>query len=249
MPAPASPVPAVRLDAVELRYANGVVGVAGVDLSVALGEIVALVGPSGCGKSTSLRLVAGLEAPTAGRATVAPEASPAAFVFQDANLLPWRTIVDNVALPLELAKRPDPDRVRDAIARVGLNGFEKAYPRELSGGMRMRASLARALVIEPRVMLLDEPFGALDELTRNRLQDDLLALHAAMGFTVLFVTHSVTEAVWLADRVLVFSKRPGRITATIDVDLPRPRTPALRTDVAVARLAGAVSAQLREGLE
>jgi NitT/TauT family transport system ATP-binding protein len=241
----------VLLSGVTHRYPTGTVALAGLDLRVATGEFVALVGPSGCGKSTALRLAAGLETPTEGSVAVDaganPGPHPTAFVFQEATLLPWRRVVDNVSLPLELRGDADRrERASDALERVGLSGFADQYPRELSGGMRMRVSLARALVTRPRVMLLDEPFGALDELTRQRLQEDLATLHATEGWTVLFVTHSVYEAVWLADRVVVFAARPGRITAEFQVDLPRPRHPDVRASPRFAGQVGVVSKALRE---
>jgi NitT/TauT family transport system ATP-binding protein len=240
---------------VSLRYAAGTHALGRMDLEVPEGQFLALVGPSGCGKSTALRLAARLEQPTTGSVAVDPGPDPGpqpiAFVFQEATLLPWRRVADNVALPLELRGEPAAAReaaVTDALARVGLDGFGQHYPRELSGGMRMRASLARALVTRPRVMLLDEPFGALDEITRQKLQEDLLAVQAALGFTVLFVTHSVFEAVYLADRVIVMTQRPGRIAADVRIDLPRPRPSDLRADAGFARQVGEVSRVLREQL-
>lgn len=246
---------AIRLAGVTHTWATGTVALAGVELAVPEGQLVAIIGPSGCGKSTALRLVAGLE--TASQGTVTVESGPAggppsiAFVFQDANLLPWRTIAANVALPLELRGDADADQsARQALARVDLAAFADQYPRELSGGMRMRASLARALVTRPRVILLDEPFGALDEISRYRLQDDLLRLHADERFTALFVTHSVSEAAWLGDRVVVMSRRPGRITADVDLRaLPRPRPPDLRTAPEFSAQVGAISRLLRAELE
>jgi NitT/TauT family transport system ATP-binding protein len=242
--------PAIRFDSASLRYPTGTLAVDRVDLAVGRGEVVALVGPSGCGKSTALRMAAGLAAATGGSVSVDLPGDagphPIAFVFQDATLLPWRRIRENVGLPLEL--RGEGGRaaaVEAALDRVGLTGFADQYPRELSGGMRMRASLARALVTRPRVMLLDEPFGALDELTRQRLQEDLLALHAVEGWTVLFVTHSVFEAVYLADRVAVMTPRPGRIATTLPIDLPRPRPADLRAEPTFAARVGEVSRALR----
>ena len=222
------------------------------DVTFAAGRTTALVGPSGCGKSTLLRLVAGLETPTTGTIHIGDE-TPAdlarrgalAMAFQDASLLPWRSLRGNVALALTLARRPaDPARVGALIARVGLAGFEDRRPAELSGGMRQRAAIARALVSEPELLLLDEPFGAVDELTRRRLNDDLPALWQDRGATVLMVTHSVTEAVTLADRVIVLSPRPGRIVADIDVPLRRPRD--VRGDPAFDRIADAVNDALRD---
>jgi NitT/TauT family transport system ATP-binding protein len=227
----------VRVRGVHRVFAGGVTAVAGVDLDVAAGEFVALLGPSGCGKSTLLRLIAGLDRPDAGE--VSHEgADDVAFVFQDAHLLPWRTVLGNVALPLELRGVPAADRVaaaRAAIAEVGLADAEGRRPAELSGGMRMRVSLARALVTRPRLLLLDEPFAALDELTRQRLDDQLRELWLSLGMTVLFVTHSITEAAYLADRAVVFSPRPARIVADRRLDLPRHRTGPLRTEASFAR--------------
>ncbi len=202
-----------------------VAAVAPLDLTFAAGEMTALVGPSGCGKSTVLRMVAGLEAPSAGEITLegaAPSrlqaAGELAMAFQDASLLPWRTVRGNVALALKLARKPVDIAAVDAmIARVGLAGFEGARPAELSGGMRQRAAIARCLVTQPRVLLLDEPFGAVDELTRARLNTDLPALWRAQGTTSLLVTHSVREAVALADRIIVFSSRPAQIVADLRV--------------------------------
>jgi len=214
-------------------FHGGVVAIAGVDLDVAPGEFVALLGPSGCGKSTLLRLVAGLDRADGG--TIEAETDRVAFVFQDAHLLPWRTVLANVALPLELAGVPAETRLseaRAAIEQVGLADAMDRRPAELSGGMRMRVSLARALVTRPRLLLLDEPFAALDELTRARLDDQLRELWLALGMTVLFVTHSITEAAYLAERAVVFSARPARVVAERRIDLPRERSAATRTEAA-----------------
>ncbi len=237
----------MRLSRVSLVFPTGTKALTDVDLVVEHGQFVAIVGPSGCGKSTLLRVIAGLE--TASSGTVDAPTRGVAFVFQDANLLPWRTIRANVALPLELAgDHTAGARVEDALRRVGLDGFFDQYPHELSGGMRMRASLARALVTRPRVMLLDEPFGALDEITRYRLQDDLLTLHAELGFTALFVTHSVFEAAYLADRVVVMSGRPGRVVGDLPIHLDRPRSASLRTDPAFGPVVQSVTDVLRAEL-
>ncbi|MCW5713569.1 MAG: ABC transporter ATP-binding protein [Bauldia sp.] len=231
---PASPAltgptgpPLVRLADVGKTYANGVLALDGVSLAVASGEFVSLLGPSGCGKSTILRLVAGLSPPSAG--TVELGATPGeadalrreiSFVFQEPTLMPWATVAANVLMPLRVRRVPRreaEDRVAEALALVGLDGFAKSYPRELSGGMKMRVSIARALVIRPRLLLLDEPFAALDEITRFRLNDDLVRLWRQFGWTVLFVTHSVFESVYLSSRVLVMSPRPGRVVQDIAV--------------------------------
>jgi NitT/TauT family transport system ATP-binding protein len=240
---------AVQLAGVRRVFDDGLVALEGVDLDVPAGQFVALLGPSGCGKSTLLRLVAGLDRPTAG--IVEPEAvapGQLAYVFQDPHLLPWRTVGDNVALPLELAAGASAgaDAVASALAGVELAGWEGRYPAQLSGGMRMRVSLARALVTDPQLLLLDEPFGALDELTRLRLDERLRALWQERRPTVLFVTHSITEAVLLAERVVVLSPRPGRIVADLTLDLPAERTRASRTDPAFVACAERLFAALEE---
>jgi NitT/TauT family transport system ATP-binding protein len=230
-----------------------VAAVAGVDLEVSAGEFVALLGPSGCGKSTLLRLVAGLDRPDAGTIDVGAGGAGGAgvaFVFQDAHLLPWRTVLANVALPLELQGVPAPARLaeaRAAIEQVGLGDAMGRRPAELSGGMRMRVSLARALVTHPRLLLLDEPFAALDELTRHRLDDQLRALWLEKRMTVLFVTHAITEAAYLADRAVVFSPRPARIVADLRIDLPRERSAATRTEAAFVHASRALFEALEQG--
>ena len=227
-------------------FPGGVVAVDGVDLTIARGSFTAFLGPSGCGKSTLLRMIAGLDAPTSGTIAVGDEGAragdrasvPVAFVFQDAHLLPWRTVLDNAALPLELAGVPRAERhdaARAVLRDVGLEGAEARVPKELSGGMRMRVSLARALVTRPRLLLLDEPFAALDELTRNRLDDHLRNLWRERGTTVIFVTHSITEAAYLAERAIVFSKRPARVVVDHTIDLPEGRAGALRGEPSFAR--------------
>jgi NitT/TauT family transport system ATP-binding protein len=245
---------AVALEGVHRSFrseAGGdVVALAGVDLTVAAGEFVALLGPSGCGKSTLLRLVAGLDRPERGR--VGGEPGRIAMVFQDAHLLPWRDVRANVELPLELLGRPPAERrevAARAIAQVGLGDAARRYPAELSGGMRMRASLARALVTEPRLLLLDEPFAALDELTRMALDDELRRLWREAGLTVLFVTHSIAEAAYLAERVVVLSRRPARVVLDHALALPSERTAALRSEAAFARELGVLQQALRRGAE
>jgi NitT/TauT family transport system ATP-binding protein len=230
----------VVLRGVRRRFATGVEAIAGLDLDLAAGSFVALLGPSGCGKSTLLRLVAGLDHADAGEVSVGDGTTrpSIAYVFQDPHLMPWRRNLDNVALPLELSGVPVAERhekAREALKMVDLADAADRYPGELSGGMRMRASLARALVVRPRILLLDEPFAALDELTRHRLDDQLRALWIELGMTVLFVTHAIGEAAYLAERAVVFSRRPARIVADRTLDLPRERSFALRADPAFAR--------------
>jgi NitT/TauT family transport system ATP-binding protein len=224
----------VTLRDVGKTFESGTVALAGLDLNVRAGEFVSLLGPSGCGKSTALRIIAGLSAPTAG-AIEWPDAAAAGrigFVFQDPTLMPWADVAGNVRLPLKLG-HVDDTSARAAVARVlervGLADFARSYPRELSGGMRMRASIARALVTEPELLLMDEPFAALDEITRFRLNNDLLGVWAELRRTVVFVTHSVFESVYLSQRVLVMTPRPGRLFAEIKIDAPYPRDERFRT--------------------
>lgn len=218
-------------------FDGDVVAVESIDLSITPGEFVAILGPSGSGKSTLLRMIAGLDRPTSGSVAVSPSAR-VAYVFQDAHLLPWRNVLRNVELPLELSgesKSERLDRAIEAIARVGLSDAITRYPAQLSGGMRMRVSLARALVTDPELLLLDEPFAALDEITRQHLDDQLRALWTQRRMTVLFVTHSIIEAAFLADRAIVLTRRPARVVIDHPLDLPAERTPALRTDAHFAR--------------
>jgi NitT/TauT family transport system ATP-binding protein len=229
----------VRLRGVTKVYDNGTLALGPLDLVIGRGEFVSLLGASGCGKSTALRIIAGLIAPSAGTVGVPARAAGRAigFVFQEPTLMPWSNVRENVRLPLRLAHMPDAEstaRVNDSLAQVGLGEFADAYPRELSGGMKMRVSLARALVTEPDILLMDEPFAALDEITRFKLNNDLLALWRKLGKTVIFVTHSVFESVYLSQRVVVMTSRPGRVSAACPIDAPQPRDNAFRTSVAYA---------------
>jgi NitT/TauT family transport system ATP-binding protein len=216
--------PLVTLRGVHKVFANQVLALEGLDLDVRAGEFLSLLGPSGCGKSTVLRLLAGLTVPTRGEIVWQTAKSPElGFVFQEPTLTPWSDVFTNVWLPLRLAgvsKEKARPRVEEALELVGLAGFARAYPRQLSGGMKMRVSIARALVTRPTVLLMDEPFAALDEITRLKLNDDLAALRTSLGATVVFVTHSVFESVYLSDRIVVMAARPGRAVAEIMVESP-----------------------------
>lgn len=234
--------PIIRLDGVDKRFDNGLLALQSLSLSVAPGEFVALLGPSGCGKSTVLRMVAGLAPISAGRldapALRGDGLARTAFVFQEPTLMPWASVYDNVWLPLRLAgvgRDEADDRVRRALGAVGLADFVRAFPGELSGGMKMRVSVARALVTRPQLLLMDEPFAALDEITRQRLNADLLASWQAADLAVLFVTHSVFESVFLSQRVLVMAARPGRIVAEVPIDEPYPRSASFRSSPAYLR--------------
>jgi len=232
---------------VAMTFPDGTVALTGVDLTVKRGEFVTVVGPSGCGKSTLLRIASGLE--HASNGTVQLDTNRIGYVFQDATLLPWRNVQANVELLAELqwdtiAVRRK--KAKDAIDLVGLTGFEKHLPRQLSGGMRMRTSLARSLTLDPELFLFDEPFGALDEITRERLNDELLRLFAETQFAGLFITHSVSEAVYLSTRVIVMSGRPGTIVDEFEVPFDMPRDPEIRYTAEFAELVGKVSHALRE---
>ena len=239
----------VEVRGVRRDFGGGVIALDGIDLNVAPGEFVAILGPSGCGKSTLLRIIANLDAPTAGEVRAA-HGGRIAYVFQDAHLLPWRNVLRNVALPLELRGTPRAGRVAratSAIEAVGLSDFARKYPAQLSGGMRMRVSLARALVTEPQLLLLDEPFAALDEITRAQLDQQLRRLWIERRMTVLFVTHSITEAAFLADRAIVMSRRPGRVVLDTPIDLGLERPDALRGDASFARQTRTLLEALQRG--
>jgi NitT/TauT family transport system ATP-binding protein len=229
---------AVSLRGVTKVYDSGVTALGPLDLDVGKGEFVSLLGPSGCGKSTALRLIAGLGAPTSGTVGVSQPSEQSraghsiGFVFQEPTLMPWTTVRENVRLPLKLAHAPPQEanaRIVAALKQVGLFEFADAYPRELSGGMKMRVSLARALVTDPDILLMDEPFAALDEITRFRLNNDLLSLWRNLRKTVIFVTHSVFESVYLSQRVIVMTSRPGRLSAEFRIDAAEPRGEEFRT--------------------
>jgi NitT/TauT family transport system ATP-binding protein len=248
----------IRLQDVDKVYGNGVVALRGLDLDVGEGEFLSLLGPSGCGKSTVLRLVAGLgevsrgriEWPGAGGRAGLPQGD-IGFVFQEPTLMPWATVWKNVLLPLKL-RGVSPEeagtRVREAIGMVALDGFERAYPRELSGGMKMRVSIARALVTHPRLLLMDEPFASLDEITRFKLDNDLLTLWARQRWTVVFVTHSVYESVYLSTRIAVMTARPGRTASEVAIEAPAPRDESFRTSALYNEYCRTVSARLAEAI-
>jgi NitT/TauT family transport system ATP-binding protein len=229
-------------------------------LDVARGEFLSLLGPSGCGKSTALRIIAGLGEPSSGRVEWPSASSYDAdgnpdreigFVFQEPTLMPWATVWNNVWLPLRLkgiSRRAANERVMDALAMVGLESFANAYPRELSGGMKMRVSIARALITQPKLLLMDEPFAALDEITRFKLNNDLLQLWERFGWTVIFVTHSVFESVYLSERIVVMAARPGRVFRDITVDAPYPRDDAFRTSTVYNENCRRVSDALHEAM-
>jgi NitT/TauT family transport system ATP-binding protein len=257
VPAGAPAGVAVEVLSADKVYADGTRALDPVDLAVRAGEFVTLLGPSGCGKSTLLKMIANLISPTDGRLLwwrqgfdrVGEPGRKLVMVFQDATLMPWARVRKNVRLPLDLAKsdRAAADaRVADALALVGLTGFERHYPRQLSGGMQMRVSIARALVTDPNLLLMDEPFGALDEITRNRLDADLIQLWWKKKLTVVFVTHSIYEAVFLSTRVVVMAARPGRVLKEVTIDEPHPRTDAFRVTQKFAQYAKTLSELLAE---
>jgi NitT/TauT family transport system ATP-binding protein len=249
-------VPEIDITGVTKQYGNSQLVLESIDLAVAKQEFISIIGPSGCGKSTILKLIAGLTFPTSGTIRVDGMTPLSAretisFVFQDATLLPWRTVKQNIGLGLELEHVPNERREKEIAALldlVGLKNVARSYPRELSGGMKMRVSIARALATNPRLMLLDEPFAALDEMSRDRLNEEILRLRVEQKWTAVFVTHSVSEAVFLSDRIVVLAPNPGRIHAEFRVELPSPRTSAIRNLPQFDALAARVSHTLRETL-
>jgi NitT/TauT family transport system ATP-binding protein len=246
----------VRVNAVHKKFPNGTVALQDMSLAIGAHQFVSFLGPSGCGKSTALRLIAGLAQPSAGtiewgvRPATQPGTHPTGFVFQEPTLMPWSTVFENVFLPLRLkgvsltAARAE---VEAALATVGLSQFRDTYPRELSGGMKMRVSIARALVTKPQLLLLDEPFAALDEMTRVKLNNDLLDLWQRNNWTVVFVTHSIYEAVYLSNRIVVMGARPGRVIADLPIDAPYPRDEEYRTSARYGELCREVSRALQSG--
>ncbi len=255
----ASARPLVSIRNVSKQFANGTVAIRGVDLDLRDGEFVSLLGPSGCGKSTLLRIIAGLGSPSAGTIdwpsaphSVGGEPQPdLGFVFQDPTLMPWSNALKNTMLPLTLAgagKSEAEARAAEMLALVGLKGFEHSYPRELSGGMKMRVSIARALVTHPKILLMDEPFAALDEITRHKLNDDLLGLWWQNRFTAVFVTHSVFESVYLSQRIVVMAARPGRVMADLANEAPYPRDALFRTSAEYAHLCRVASGTLKQAI-
>ena len=251
-PAPERP-PLLSMQGVDKVFGADVVALKGMSLDIREGDFISLLGPSGCGKSTALRLISGLMPPTAGRIDWhgGYTTGDLGVVFQEPTLMPWATVAQNVWLPLRLRGKSYAavkDEVSEALDLVGLAGFLDAYPRELSGGMKMRVSIARAMVTHPRLILMDEPFAALDEITRFKLNDDLLALKARIGCTVVFVTHSVFESVFLSDRIVVMAARPGRVIRELAVDEPYPRHEEFRTSAAYAAQCRAASEALHAAM-
>src|SRR5499433_2593033 len=258
-PPTAASTSVIALQGVAKRFANGTLALDQLDVAIRNGEFVSLLGPSGCGKSTVLRLIAGLAESTRGtiswsgahRKKHRPDKPKVGFVFQEPTLMPWATVLRNVTLPLELEgveRRLAAQRAAEALERVGLTSFRDAYPRELSGGMKMRVSIARALVTDPDLLLMDEPFAALDEITRFKLNNDLLDLWRALRKTVVFVTHSVFESVYLSHRIVVMTPRPGRVFKELIVDAPYPREESFRTSAEYAAYCRRVSQALGEAM-
>ncbi|WP_244327656.1 ABC transporter ATP-binding protein [Roseibium sp. RKSG952] len=253
---PASRPAIVSLKAISKTFDNGTVALNNLSLDIAKGDFVSLLGPSGCGKSTALRIISNLTGPTSGRIDwpmtgINWDGNDAGFVFQEPTLMPWATVFGNVWLPLRLkglSKTAAREQVMDTLQLVGLDTFADSYPRELSGGMKMRVSIARALVTGPKLLLMDEPFAALDEITRFKLNNDLLRLWETFGWTVVFVTHSVFESVYLSNRIVVMAARPGRVAADLPITAPYPRTDSFRTSPAYAALCRDVSHALQAAM-
>ena len=250
---PSTP-PLVSLRKAGRIYSNGTVALGGLNLDVHSGEFLTLLGPSGCGKSTILRMIAGLDTVSSGTLTrsFAPDRASIGFVFQDPTLMPWASVFDNVFLGLRLqglSRREAAPRVSEMLALVGLSSSSEAFPRELSGGMRMRVSIARALVLHPPLLLMDEPFAALDEITRFKLNDDLLRLQGEIGTTIVFVTHSVYESVYLSSRIAVMAARPGRVVKEIAIGAPSPRGKNFRTSTAYGQLCAEASRALQGAID
>ncbi|QDG79427.1 ABC transporter ATP-binding protein [Labrenzia sp. PHM005] len=250
------PAPIVSLKEISKSFENGTTALNDFSLDICKGEFVSLLGPSGCGKSTALRIITGLTAPSSGKVTWPLEAPQEtdhelSFVFQEPTLMPWSTVFGNVYLPLRLkglSKKAARGDVMDALKMVGLAEAADSYPRELSGGMKMRVSIARALVTKPKILLMDEPFAALDEITRFKLNNDLLELWQSFGLTVVFVTHSVFESVYLSNRIVVMAARPGRIFSDLNIHAPYPRDEAFRTSTAYAGFCREISETLHSAM-
>jgi NitT/TauT family transport system ATP-binding protein len=243
----------IKLSEISKIYTNGTVALQNLNLIIPESEFVSLIGPSGCGKSTVLRLIAGLGNMNSGSIdwSVSNQVRKLAFVFQDAALMPWKSVWENICLPLKLARMSKKEcqfLIQQALALVGLTGFEGCYPRELSGGMKMRVSIARALVTQPNVLLMDEPFGALDEITRSKLNRDLLDLWQQQRWTVVFVTHNIYEAVYLSNRVFVMGANPGRIVAEVKIDVAYPRSEDFRTSTVYNEYCRQISERLAEAM-
>ena len=250
-----STFPLISLKKIGKTYRNGVIALDGVTTNIERGSFVSLVGPSGCGKSTLLRIIAGLSTPDRGELSWPSMSNerPAdiGFVFQDPTLMPWASVADNVWLPLKLdgtSRTEALPRIMSMLERVGLADFANAYPRELSGGMKMRVSIARALITDPPLLLMDEPFAALDEFTREKLDDDILELWENQQLTVIFVTHSIYESAYLSQRVLIMAPRPGRIVSEIEIEEALPRSHAFRASPAYAEYCSRISTALRRGV-
>ncbi|NEQ84473.1 MAG: ABC transporter ATP-binding protein [Moorea sp. SIO2I5] len=245
--------PAISLTDVNKIFDNGTVALKELNLNINKSEFISLVGPSGCGKSTLLRIIAGLSTMSSGNIEWSDRAhqKEIAFVFQEAALMPWATVMGNVRLPLKLArvsKKVADNAIKEALQLVGLESFAQSYPRQLSGGMKMRVSIARALVTSPKVLLMDEPFGALDDITRTKLNLELLDLWSKKHWTVVFVTHNIYEAVYLSNRVVVMAARPGRVVADITIDEPSPRNEQFRTSLVYTKYCQKVAEELSKGM-